>query len=226
MPSNIKRYNYISENSGYLFNSFFPLGPESRPPGLLPPEEDSVPPEFPPLEEVPPRPPPGGASPPLRTHPDREDRHVLLQDLPEGEVRAGDVVVGGDEDQRGVFPLAHRGFRGEGVFERVLGPPLHVDARERPGRKLRSFGHDSRHGNPPSRTEDVQFPRRAAGPGAVSLLDPSLPSRKHEDRVRGAGGGTGMPQREQVGNRRGEEEEDEERKDRPEESPLPPTGTG
>jgi len=51
----IKRYSYFSENGGYLFNSFFPLGPESRHPGLLPPEENPVPPEFPPLEEVPPR---------------------------------------------------------------------------------------------------------------------------------------------------------------------------
>jgi hypothetical protein len=66
------------------------------------------------------RPTPGGAGARLRTHPDRGDRHFRREDLPEGEIRPGDVVVGGHDDHRGVFPLSHRRFRGEGVFERVL----------------------------------------------------------------------------------------------------------
>src|SRR3972149_2352029 len=159
----------------------------------LPEEKDPVTPVFPTFDEVPPRPSPGGPGSPLLPDPDHVQRHIPRKDLPEGKVRAGNVVIGGHEDRRGEFSLSHGGLRGKGVLQRVLRPPLHVDAGEDLGRKGQGGGQDAGNGEVPPRPEKEQFPPGSRGPRAVPLLDPALPPRDDEDRVRGTGRGGAGP---------------------------------
>jgi len=114
--------------------------------------------------------------PALGTHPDRGERQFLAGPFERRETRGRDVIVGGHEDDRRSISPPPTAYFARRVFERVLGPPLHVNARKRLAETAR-FPARSRDGDPRSGSEDVPFPRRPATRRGSLRSSPPLPVR-------------------------------------------------